>query len=85
MKYALVFCMMVFTLSSETPTPHNNSVSKQACGLDVRSKLQAYCFKKIRKERLRSHQEENYLKQAFDNTLRFIDGGFLTNLIPFLK
>jgi len=85
MRHALVFCMMLFMLNSEvTPTP-NKSVAKQTCSLGAMPKLQTNCVKKIRKERLRCRQAENYLKQAFDNTLHFINGGFLSKLIPFLK
>jgi len=83
MRYALVFCMMFFTLNNEiTPTRHK-SVDKQACSLDIAPKLQGYCVKRIKKERLRCHQEENCLKQAFDNTLHFISGGFFNRLISF--
>jgi len=85
MRYALVFCMMLFTLNSETPPANNKSVDKQTCSLGNMPTLQAYCLKKTRKERMRCLQEKNCFKQAFDNTLHFIDINLLDKLMPCLK
>ncbi|WP_448701407.1 hypothetical protein ACFGVR_04390 [Mucilaginibacter sp. AW1-3] len=86
MRYALIFCMMLFSLNvAETPSTDSKSISKQTCSLGLAPKLQAYCLKKIKKEKLRCRAQKNCFKQLFDNTLHFIGNDILSDLVPCLK
>jgi len=87
MKHALVFCMMLFSLNGvgiQTPDPYRVN-DKQTCSTGIAPRLQAYCLKKAKKEKMRCKAQVGYFKAAFDNSLRFIDTSILNSLMPCLK
>jgi len=83
MKHTLVFCMILFSLNG---TGIDASLKyKQTCSMGIAPRLQAYCLKKAKKEKMRCNAQAGYFKMAFNNSLRFIDSGILNSLIPCLK
>lgn len=53
------------------------------CSLGIAPKLQAYCLKKAKKEKLRCDTQAGYLKAALHNSLHFIGNDILNKLMPF--
>jgi len=83
MKHALVFCMILFSLNG---TGIDASLKdKQTCSSGIAPRLQAYCLKKVKKEKMRCQAQANYFKTAFNNSLRFIDSSILNSVLPCLK
>lgn len=73
--------MMLFSLSG---TGIDAGLKEnQTCSLGMAPRLQAYCLKKTKKEKLRCHAQANYFKAALNNSLHFINNDVLNNLMPF--
>jgi len=88
MKYALVFCMILFPLNGTgIQTPDTRSVlnNKQTCSMGITPRLQAYYLKKEKKEKMHCSAQASCFKAAFNNSLRFIDSSILNSLMPCLK
>jgi hypothetical protein len=74
MKHALVFCMILFSLNG---TGIDASLKdKQTCSMGIAPRLQAYCVKKTKKEKLRCQLRQTILKRLLTTLYALLIAAF---------